>query len=825
MRLQVCSVFFYRLKDFYLRLLHAAVLVNNTPHAFRDALMRTETWAAVAAEKQHQQLSQQLQSLKQTQAMLLSDSTDGLDQDNFFDTALDEHLHGATGEDAKGGKAQGDTNLELSDGEDDGDDGDEDDANSDVRSQASSVTPASTVDGEGGGATTFTRRASSIMDNLRTLTAKIGADFANGGLGGGNSNMVVSVNGLEDENVHTSFLQDRKLSVDTLCLWTEATEVLPSIVGGGGGAQRRGLQNSAHTDVRGTFANQLSQHKQKGSRYHHRLCFFLHKINQGTVLDSPVYFAIDCRSAEEQALGLFPKAYNVAPDVVTDGDGLTHLLQVLEPLKNSVHISIIGAGTAYHRWQSSLRTQAQQQKSTRRLRTRKQQQQQQQREANALKAAIQEEHARCNAIASFLIKRAFRHISVLDGGFVSAAQALTRPDSRHNLASALVDSNRLLLHALLGIPDATASNSTNSNSNTTLVKQLESVSDTVRTQAPQAIKTVGSLLTTWVTSAASAATSATSSSEANTPIPPPSSSTASSAASSNATAPPSASTASVSAPSIPSGSTASTSVPASVPASTENAGGFRLAGWGSALGKGLDTLKKGWVATTTAASAPAPAPVTSSGQPSSLVKNPQTSFIIDDDEESDNNMRLLSQDIADSHAIGITRTDQERAQALAMHRMAGLKKGDAISITRTDLPGAILFPASKQKVVWVTKKKTPVAAPMSEVDLLSLPNAEDAETDKAGDEEEKIEQEIPVARYLVVSRERFIVLDAGGGGVGAAATVKSNHHLTELIKMTFKKKDPELVTLHLVSASGEAKPRQYRVAKYQEFVATLQVIY
>lgn len=113
-----------------------------------------------------------------------------------------------------------------------------------------------------------------------------------------------------------------------------------------------------------------------------------------------------------------------------------------------------------------------------------------------------------------------------------------------------------------------------------------------------------------------------------------------------------------------------------------------------------------------------------------------------------------------------------------------------------------------------------------------------------------VEQEIPVSRYLVITRERFIVLDtnipqpssshpnddglttsttttttsgSGRGGVGALALVKSNHHLTELIKMTFKKKDPELVTLYLLSHDGEPKPRQYRVVKYRDFVATLQV--
>lgn len=44
------------------------------------------------------------------------------------------------------------------------------------------------------------------------------------------------------------------------------------------------------------------------------------------------------------------------------------------------------------------------------------------------------------------------------------------------------------------------------------------------------------------------------------------------------------------------------------------------------------------------------------------------------------------------------------------------------------------------------------------------------------------------------------------------------------MKMTFKKKDPELVTLFFVAPDLPlGKPRQYRVSKRQEFVSALQV--
>ncbi len=67
-------------------------------------------------------------------------------------------------------------------------------------------------------------------------------------------------------------------------------------------------------------------------------CFFATKFDT----EKPFYFAIDCRSSEEKVLGQFPKAYALDPEVVTDGDSLTSLIDVLEPLRSTTHISIIG---------------------------------------------------------------------------------------------------------------------------------------------------------------------------------------------------------------------------------------------------------------------------------------------------------------------------------------------------------------------------------------------------------------------------------------------------------------------------------------------------
>ncbi len=53
-------------------------------------------------------------------------------------------------------------------------------------------------------------------------------------------------------------------------------------------------------------------------------------------------------------------------------------------------------------------------------------------------------------------------------------------------------------------------------------------------------------------------------------------------------------------------------------------------------------------------------------------------------------------------------------------------------------------------------------------------------------------------RVVFLSRERILVL-ACPSGPTSPGLVKSNHHLTELQKMTFMRRDPTLVTLHYLA--------------------------
>jgi hypothetical protein len=189
-------------------------------------------------------------------------------------------------------------------------------------------------------------------------------------------------------------------------------------------------------------------------------------------------------------------------------------------------------------------------------------------------------------------------------------------------------------------------------------------------------------------------------------------------------------------------------------------------------------------------------------------------FVIDEDDEDDDESTKPSSlsaspgsAIPETTTISITKTEAEKQQALAVHRLSGVKKGDQLTITKETFPGAILFPAMKEKEV------------LDEDGQFIMVPGPDGETLQP--------VTCSVHRYLVITKERFIVLDSQGKGVGSTATVKSNHHLTELIKITFKKRDPELVTLFYASPQSEEtdglKHHQYRVIKRKEFVDTLQV--
>ena len=208
--------------------------------------------------------------------------------------------------------------------------------------------------------------------------------------------------------------------------------------------------------------------------------------------------------------------------------------------------------------------------------------------------------------------------------------------------------------------------------------------------------------------------------------------------------------------------------------------------------------------------------------------NTAPAFVIDDDDEDSDctppasptsNTTTMAAKIAP-----VAKTEAEKAEALAVHKLNGLQRGDVVTITKKDLPGTVLFPATK---------------------FISVAGVANAATVKDGTSSEtgsgNIELSVKlVPRFLVVSRERFLVLQVAAGapmGIGSEATVVLNEHLTQLIRVTFRKKDPEMINLFfkndgsIVNSSiredeedstDEERIRRYRVSKRAELVETLQ---
>jgi hypothetical protein len=130
-------------------------------------------------------------------------------------------------------------------------------------------------------------------------------------------------------------------------------------------------------------------------------------------------------------------------------------------------------------------------------------------------------------------------------------------------------------------------------------------------------------------------------------------------------------------------------------------------------------------------------------------------------------------------------------------------------ISRDNLPGAVLFPAIKYKAIKFRQESAPKSStapktPKAGEDFFgsALENADDengdsynAETllessDMKSENDDKTgfghgystpqRKYIQVHRFLVITKERFIVLDSNGEGVGSMAMVESNHHLSEV---------------------------------------------
>lgn len=145
------------------------------------------------------------------------------------------------------------------------------------------------------------------------------------------------------------------------------------------------------------------------------------------------------------------------------------------------------------------------------------------------------------------------------------------------------------------------------------------------------------------------------------------------------------------------------------------------------------------------------------------------------------------------------------ALALAQHKIAGLRKGQAVLFDSVNLPDTVLFSAIKLKPMYKATAKVVNLGPLGERKLI---------------------------RCIAVNRERFLVFDTFDQPVkfGAKAIVKSNHHLTELVKLTFPRaRETDVIAVHLRAGAATTpdgklslKANTYKVPRADSLIKQLQ---
>lgn len=469
----------------------------------------------------------------------------------------------------------------------------------------------------------------------------------------------------------------------------------------------------------------------------------------------PNFFAVDIRSSDELLLGKFPTAFHLDPNSLSDPDMISSYLSTLEPMSEIAHICIMGVGEEFV--QSKVLASASKKRfgdldtpsSSFAL----------------LEEAMSEYHASLTSVVVFFLKKGFRHVSILDGGFMAAARYLLRDDCTGTLGSTLVDVYPPALDKLLG--EGTCARNG--------IKPNAFTPDLLETPAATSNTSNGNMFFSNLSSGANLGSLVSSFTSQ-----------------------------------MSGGEESAGDRERSTAGSVDM--GRRFGAFGSSA---LSSLRKS-VGVVTGSSSPPPAPSAEvsdgRGLPGDFKSETERKmktvremqFVIDEDEEeaeeeaaqAKKTQRLVDA-IPDTDKVSVSRSEAEKSQALAMHILSGVQKGDEVKIEKASLPGAVLFPALKEKVE------------KDENGLILL--------DNRGEPKSK-----PVHRFLVVTKERFIVLDSKGLGVGAVGMVKSNHHLTELIKITFKKKDPDGVVLFISAPGRDPKPHSYKVAKRNDFIRTLQ---
>jgi len=149
-------------------------------------------------------------------------------------------------------------------------------------------------------------------------------------------------------------------------------------------------------------------------------------------------------------------------------------------------------------------------------------------------------------------------------------------------------------------------------------------------------------------------------------------------------------------------------------------------------------------------------------------------------------------------------SSKERKEiALERHRLSGLRKGGTIQIS---------------DIVKMCQRKDPVleCEACKTFRVIKQRHIDDTL------EPERVNRTLLVAAHRLLSLELDFDADMDTGT--GSATVKSNHHLTELKKLSYTKKDPTLIKLYykrLDETKKEMKINSYRIDNAKDFVNAL----
>eukprot|EP00611_Tribonema_gayanum_P009019 TRINITY_DN1872_c0_g1_i1.p1 TRINITY_DN1872_c0_g1~~TRINITY_DN1872_c0_g1_i1.p1 ORF type:complete len:698 (-),score=207.35 TRINITY_DN1872_c0_g1_i1:272-2059(-) len=233
--------------------------------------------------------------------------------------------------------------------------------------------------------------------------------------------------------------------------------------------------------------------------------------------------------------------------------------------------------------------------------------------------------------------------------------------------------------------------------------------------------------------------------------------------------------------------------PAAVPSGSSAQPAAAAAAAAPALSSSSSSAQQAAAVAATAAAAAAASPPKSASPPPAKNPSPRRSdsagvFVISDGESES---EYDSSSDAGSEAGGSALRDAPGGVdkgfdlPLLEHQLAGTTKGAQIDLSLyRHVRGAHVFTSMKRKHAATDVN----SGSHSASSILSSESATEGSAEY-------------VPRSLFLTRERILVLELAEEP-SAPALVKSNHHLTELAKVTFLRKDPSVITLHYRRMAG-----------------------